>query len=102
MALGTARSNISKGENISHFTGIRLRVTGSGSLRPTLYSLDDIRSEVLVAMTMSATTNIEPFRLSNFMEQRARLELKTTALNETFRINRIIIFAKPIFTMYPA
>jgi hypothetical protein len=79
-----------------------MRVVGSGNLQMTLYSLDDIRSQTLVPFPLTATTNIQPFRLANFMEQRTALEVKTTLINEWFRINRIIIFSKPKFTMYPA
>jgi hypothetical protein len=98
---GSALTQGSLGEVISHITGVRMRVVGSGSLQMTLFSLDDIRSQALVPFTLAASTNIEPFRLANFMEQRTALEIKTTNINEWFRINRVIVFAKPKFTMYP-
>lgn len=101
MAFGTARSRGSSGENISHFTGIRMRVTGNGTLKMKLQSLDDVRSLTLIPFTMASSTNIEPFRLCNFMEQRVRLEVKTNLIYATFRINRIIIYAKETFTSYP-
>ena len=101
MGLGAARSQGSSGEDIVHITGIRFRVVGSGSLRLRLLSQDEIETQTLTALTLSATTNIQPLRLANFMQQRAQLEIKTTTINETFRINRIIVFAKPIFTMHP-
>lgn len=88
-------------ENIIHFGGIRLRVVGSGNLRPTMYSFDKIKSSVLVPLVMNSTDNIEPTRISNFVSQRMMLRLETTAINEIMRINRIIIFAKPIYTSYP-
>lgn len=96
----TAREG-SSGENISHFTAVRLRVVGSGNLNMTLYSLDDVNSQVLAPLAMSATTNIQPTRLANFNEQRAALWLGTTEKDEYFRINRIILFSKEIFTSYP-
>ena len=102
MSLGAVRSQGSSGEDIVHITGIRFRVVGSGSLRLRLISMDSIETQTLVALTMTATTNIQPFRLANFNQQRAQLEITTTAINETFRINRIIVFAKPVFTMHPA
>lgn len=101
MPLGTAIGNGSGGESIIHFNAIRLRVVGSGQLRPTMFSLDNIENEILVPLPMSVTTNIQPTRLCNFIQQRAQLELKTTAMDETFKINRIIVFAKPVFTDYP-
>ena len=101
MPLGTAKDG-SGGENIVHFNGVRMRVVGSGNLLMSLYSLDDVRSFTLVPFTLASTTRFEPFRLANFMEQRASLEIKTTAINEWFRINRVLVYAKPTFVDYPA
>lgn len=101
MPKGAATSEGSSGEQITHFTGIRLRVVGSGSLQLKVYSLDDVRSQTLVPLTLSATTNRIPTRLCNFMEQRASFEGKTTLIDEVFRINRIIVFSREIFTSFP-
>lgn len=101
MPSGAAISEGSSGENISHFAAIRIRMTGSGSLRMAAYSLDDVKSKTLVPFTMAATARIIPTRIVNFMEQRAAFEIKTTAIDEHFRINRIIIFTKEVFTSYP-
>src|SRR6266446_9251902 len=84
-----------------HFNATRMRVVGSGSLQMSLFSLDDIRSNVLVSLTLSATTNREPTNLANFVEQRAYLQLKTTSINEFFIVSKIILFVKPIATSYP-
>jgi len=94
-----ARSRGSTGEFINHFGGIRMRVIGTGDLLMTLLSQDEVRSQSLVAFTMATTSRISPFRLASFMEQRAQLRVETTAIDEIFRINRIIIYAKPVFTM---
>lgn len=96
----TARES-STGENISHFTAIRMRVVGQGSLRMKLYSLDDIESATLTPFTLESTSARQPTRLANFMQQRASLELETTEINEYFRINRIIFFTKETFSSYP-
>lgn len=99
--MAVAGSVGSKGENISHFTAVRMRVTGSGILRMRMLSDDEVVTQTLVPFTMAATTNIQPTRLCNFMQQRAQLEIKTTAKDETFKINRIILFVKETFTSYP-
>ena len=88
-------------EGLHHFNTVRFRVVGSGNLQLTLRSLDNIRSNSLTAITMESSTNREPTRLCNFIEQRAQLEIKTTAINETFTISKIIIFVKPFATEYP-
>lgn len=101
MPKGAALSEMSSGENISHFAAIRIRYNGVGSLLMKVSSLDDVRSKTLVPFTMTPTNRIIPTRLVNFMEQRASFELKTTEIDEKFRINRIVIFMKEVFTSYP-
>jgi hypothetical protein len=98
---GAAMSEGSSGESISHFAAIRIRLVGTGSLLMKVYSLDDVRSKTLVPLVMSPTNRIIPTRLVNFTEQRASFEFKTTGIDEKFRINRIVVFSKPIFTSYP-
>ena len=88
-------------EGLHHFNTVRFRVKGSGNLQLALRSLDNIRSTSLTAIIMASSTNREPTRLCNFIEQRAQLEIKTTAINETFTISKIIIFVKPFATEYP-
>lgn len=103
MPKGAALSEVSSGESISHFAAIRVRVTGTdgGQLRMAVFSLDDVRTKPLVAFTMHPKERIIPTRLVNFMEQRASFELKTTEMGVKFRINRIVIFSKEVFTSYP-
>lgn len=91
----------SYGENINHFNAIRVWVTGSGNLKPKLYSLSDVKTKDLSPIVMEAAAYKQPTVLTNFSQQRAALELKTTEINETFAISRIIIFAKPVATSYP-
>jgi hypothetical protein len=102
MPVGAALSGGSSGEVISHFSAVRVRVNGTGSLRLALFSYDDVVSTTLVPLTMAASTNIVPTRLTNFQQHRASLEMKTTGIDETMRVNRIIIFAKPVFTEWPS
>jgi len=103
MPKGAALSEVSSGESISHFASIRIRVTGSSGaqLRMTVYSLDDVKSKDLVPFTLAPQARIIPTRIVNFMEQRASFEIRTTGMNEKFRINRIVIFSKEVFSSYP-
>jgi hypothetical protein len=89
-------------ENITHFTAVRMRVYGTGNVKMKLLSLDEVNQQTLVPLTMSATTNREPTRLCNFNEQRAQLELRTTEINEKMTVTRILVFARQLFTDYPA
>jgi hypothetical protein len=99
---GTARPKKGADETQIHFTGTRIRVVGSGSLLLSLISPDSVNTQVLVPFTLAATNRLSPFRLANFIEQRAHLQISTNAIDEIFRVNRITLYAKPVFTMVPA
>ena len=86
---------------INHYGEVRLRVTGTASLQMTLFSLNETQSFTLLPLTIAAATNVEPNRLCNFTQQRAKLEISTVNINETFQISKIIIFVKPVAKSYP-
>lgn len=106
MPLGTSRSGSGPGSSIgdfiSHFTGLRIRVNGSGTLRPTMLSQDSVQSYTLPTITMASTNRFSNFVLANVTEERVSLQLQTTAIDDDFTVHRIIIFAKPVATMIPA
>jgi hypothetical protein len=96
------RSSSSRGEEtVNHYGLIRLRVNGAGNLRMTLYSLDKVESDVQTPLVLQSLTNIEPTVLSNFTQQRSKLQIKTTGIGETFQISKIIIFVKPVAKSLP-
>ena len=101
MPKGSAISEQSSGEGISHFAAIRMRLNGTGNLQLKIYSMDDVRTQTLVPLVMKELTNIQPTRLCNFVEQRAAFEGKTTEIDEFFKINRIIIFSNELWTSHP-
>ena len=100
-AQGAARGMGSSGENINHYTGVRMRVVGAGNLEMTLLSQDEVRSIALTPFTMTSVARTSPFRLTNFVEQRVQLKVETLLIDESFRINRIIIYAKPLWVEEP-
>lgn len=91
----------SSSENIQHYGAVRLRINGIGNLIQTFFGLDNVLTQVLASLAMSNNPGVQPRVLSNFINQRARLELKTVAIDEVMRVNRILIFIKPIWTEYP-
>jgi hypothetical protein len=101
MSLGATLSEGSSGEQISHFAALKIRANGNGSLTMIVYSLDDIKIKVLVPFVLADKSRIIPTRLVNFMEQRASFEFRLDLPGAKFRINRIVIFAKEVFTSYP-
>lgn len=85
-------------ESVNHYGGVRLRIlNGVGNLIPTLYTMDKLQKQQLASMSLSASSAIEPFRLSNFNQQRIILRLETTQLNESFEITRILVYYKPLW-----
>lgn len=97
---GTAREG-GTGEGVQHFNAVRLRITGTGNFKMKLFSFDDEFAEELAELPLKERNFKEPTVPTNFISQRAALEIKTTNINEYFKINRIIIFAREIFTSYP-
>ena len=97
-----AKKSKEGGEFEHHVVGTRLRVVGVGNLQLFLADLDDIQVQTLVPIPMQTTTRIEPFRLANFQSQRIRLVGKTTEIDETFSIQRILLYGKPVAQEYPA
>ena len=97
-----AKKSTSQDEGIiNHYGAVRLRVNGFGALQLTLFSLDEVQSNVLVPIPLQTATNVEPNRLSNFTQQRAKLLIQVSALNETFQISKIIVFIKPVAKSFP-
>jgi len=88
-------------ETVNHYGLIRLRLNGSGNLRMTLYSLDKVESDVQSPIVMNSLTNVEPTALANFTQQRAKLQIKTTASGETFLISKIIVYLRPVAKSFP-
>lgn len=102
MAIGATMTEGSGGENIQHFSTIRIRAVGAGNLKMKVWSLDDVKKKDLVSLTLSTASRIQPNRLVNFVEQRASFEIWTTDLDEWFRINRVTVYLKEIYTSHPA
>lgn len=88
-------------ENIIHVAGIKLRVTGSGSLHPTLFGLDQAKSLQLNAINLQQINEFEPLQLTNFISQKAMLKLEVDNQDEYFTINRIVFYVKSVRTMIP-
>lgn len=88
-------------DNIVHFTSLRMRIVGAGSLDMTMYSQDDVYSSDLFPFTMAGTTNIRPTRLMNMQHQKVYLKGSTDVVGEWFKINKIVFYAKEVFVDYP-
>jgi hypothetical protein len=97
-----ARKNSTLDEQtVNHYGAVRLRVNGSAQLQLSLFSFDESLSTILVPIPLQATTAVEPNRLSNFTQQRAKLMIRTFNIYETFQISKIIVFVKPVAKSFP-
>lgn len=88
-------------EMIQHTVSVRYRVYGTGVLRTTLYSYQDVSSSTLPVITMSATADRHPTVISNFSNQKTQIQFQVTGYDETFVISKILAFVKPTATGYP-
>lgn len=86
---------------LNHFGSIRLRVTGSGNLKLTLFSYSEEYSDPQAPIAMSLVTSTPPTALANFTQMKAKLRIQTTEIDETFNISQIILYIKPSGTNFP-
>lgn len=86
---------------LNHYGAIRIRVRGSGNLKTTLYSYDEIYSDPQANISMSTTTAIPATALSNFTQMLAKLDLRTTEIDEIFEVSQIIVYVKFVGTSFP-
>lgn len=89
------------GQFINHFGQVRIRTTGTGVLKSRLISLDDLQEIQLADTTMQSASAKYVNLHTNFEQQKARLELKTTELGDQFLVRQIIFYVKPVGTNYP-
>jgi len=101
MARGAISSEGSSGENVQHFSTIRIRATGQGKLNAMVHALDYEKSKQLVSLPLQEKPRIQPNRIVNFVEQRASFSFFTTQMDDYVRINRIIVYMKEIYTSTP-
>ncbi len=87
--------------SVNHYGAIRTRVTGVGNLLMTLYSYDEITSDPQAPIAMSASNNTPPTVLSNFTEMAAKLDIRTTTIDEIFNISQITVYVKETASSFP-
>lgn len=93
--------NISSTGEILHFTGARFRMTGVGNLITTYQGLDNLERFWPDPMQIPLFASREPVRLADFTNQRAQFIFRTSEINESFNISKIVIFVRPVASEYP-
>jgi hypothetical protein len=88
-------------EYINHFTAIRMRLKGTGNIKGTLFSYDEVQSDILNPTAMSSVTDDPVTLLADFTSFVAKLRLEITEIDESFNISQIIIYSKPVASSFP-
>jgi hypothetical protein len=101
MAKGAVSSEGSSGENIQHYSHLRMRITGISNFRMVIHSMDYVKWKELVPIMVQVFNRIQPVRIVNFVEQRAALEFQHLGMDEYVKINRIVVYTKEIYTSHP-
>ena len=89
------------GAIVNHFGQVTIRVNGTGSLLLSLIGLDDVLTQTLQPLTMQTLPGKEPTKLCNLTVQRARLRFETALIDDYLKINKIIIWTKPVASQFP-
>jgi hypothetical protein len=94
----TSKFAITDDESVNTFTGLRLRISGYGSLAITLSGEDDSNSKSLTAHTLAATPNKPVFRPLNYVSERMSVKLRCSSFGHYFRLRSFRIFGIPTWT----
>lgn len=86
---------------INHFAGIKARAVGSGTLSVTLYGHNDVATQAVPGLPLNASQGYELFRLINFNDEFCSVRLRCTTINHYFQLNRLEVFAKPLWFTRP-
>lgn len=99
----TLKTNLISPHNgyLSHYGSLRLRISGSGTLLTNLYTEDSSTVSALANTTLAASPNYDVTLLSNVINEKCMIELKTTAANAWFSVRRIDLFAKTLWSGRP-
>jgi hypothetical protein len=85
----------------NHYHVVRMDVKGIGNLQLSMYSFDDVYSSTLRPIVMTSLTARTQDALANFRGQGARLKFQVTELDESFQINEIRVYMRPLGTSTP-
>ena len=96
-----ARNQGSLSNGVSHYGAVRYRIIGSGNLTTTLNSLQNVESQVLAPIALTNPNDRMPTILANFSKEQISITFETNEIDEYFRINRIILYVKPLWAGYP-
>lgn len=86
---------------LNHFAGIKLRVSGSGTLTVTLYGEDNSNNTSGPSVTLAATPGLEPDVLINFINEKMKVRFRVTSAGNYFTLSKVTIYSKPLWMRRP-
>lgn len=86
---------------LGHYGAVRLRTSGSGTLYTTIYTQDNSTSSALANTTLASTPNYDVTLLSNVINEKCAVEVKTTGAGAWFSLKRLDLFVKVLWTGRP-
>jgi hypothetical protein len=88
-------------DSVNHYTGVRLRARGSGTLQITGKSLDAASTFTAASLTLAASPGKPLFRGFNFVSERCSVKLRMNLANEYFILTKFALFIAPLWEQRP-
>lgn len=86
---------------ICHFGGLKLRITGIGTLLVTCKGLDDSNPVVSPPFALLDNPGVQPHGLLNYINERVSLRLRTHLINERFSLTNLILYGRNLWLRRP-
>lgn len=87
--------------NINHYTAVRSRIRGAGSVSITLVGPDGIKTETVSGWALVLSPGGKYTRIINFEAEQLHVFLRCTALDNWFFWNELTVFSIPVWEELP-
>ena len=81
----------------NHFTGMRLRIAGLGSLECSVRGQDLVFTDTLETVTLAVSPGTAIFVISDFVGQKASYKIRLAGITSYFYLDYAAVFAKPLW-----
>jgi hypothetical protein len=99
--LKTTKFSITKNESEDTFTGLRLRILGSGNLAVTISGEDDSNPLALTARALATAPGKPLFYPLNYVSERASATIRVNSFGEWFKLKSFRIYGTPLWNERP-
>lgn len=84
-------------DTINHFTGVKVRVSGSGDLLISGRALDDSQTFGSAPITLDAAPGLSYFKGFNLTTERCAVKLRLGGIGEYFNISKFTLYQTPVW-----